>query len=245
MFDSFLSFDTYLTNEMKRFLAAILILLVFSQNLKAQNEDLEGSRFELTIMPYSLIDYSPRLRMGLEYYSSDRLGYSLDFGYGNGAFNELLERDWGEDYSLFEFRAELKYFFILKEYFAMYSGIELFSIYTEDAMEFDWYRKEHYPENYASNMITRYDFAQFERQKYGAHFKFGVKLVAFKKVDFDFYAGLGVAHRTIRYSEIVNPVDEEYNPFNEWFSDRNANEGESFFLHIALGIKVGFILCGK
>lgn len=230
---------------MKRYLTLVIILLVFSQNLKAQNEDLQTSRFELTIMPYALLDYSPRLRVGLEYYSNDRLGYSLDFGYGNSTFNELLERDWGEDYSLFEFRAELKYFFILKEYFAMYSGIELFSIYTEDAMEYGWYREERYPENYALDMITRYDFAQFVRQKYGAHLKFGVKLIAAKKVDFDFYAGLGMAHRTITYSEVVNPVDEEYNPFNEWFSDRNANEGESFYLHIALGIKVGFILWDK
>lgn len=37
---------------MKRFLTLIIILLVFSQNLKSQNEDLQASRFELTIMPY-------------------------------------------------------------------------------------------------------------------------------------------------------------------------------------------------
>lgn len=230
---------------MKRFLTLIIILLVFSQNLKSQNEDLQTSRFELTIMPYSLIDFSPRLRMGLEYYSSDRLGYSIDFGYGNSYLNQMLERDRGEDYFLFELRAELKYFFILKEYFAMYCGTEFFSIYTEDYMENDWYRKEVYPNHVDFYWVTRYEFAKFTRQKYGAHLKFGIKLIAFKKVDFDFFVGLGAAYRTITYSEVIKPVDEEYNAFDEWFSDRNANEGESVLLHMALGIKVGIILWEK
>lgn len=230
---------------MKRYLIVLLSLLISSQNLKAQNGDLETSRFEFTIMPYSLIDYTPHLRFGLEYYSSARLGYSIDFGYGNDFFNKILDRDWGKDYALFEFRAELKYFFVLREYIAFYIGPELFSITTEDILEHDWYRKGNYPQQSNLDMITSYDRADFYRQKYGVHIKVGLKLIAFKRVDFDFYAGIGAAYRIIEYSNVVNPVDEEYIAFDEWFSDRNANEGESVLLHMALGIKVGIILWEK
>jgi len=84
---------------MKRYL--ILVILFFSvvHNLKSQNEDLSSSRFEITLMPYSLLDYNPRLRMGFEYYSSDKFGYSFDFGYGNSSFDRLLDRgNWGDNY---------------------------------------------------------------------------------------------------------------------------------------------------
>lgn len=127
----------------------------------------------------------------------------------------------------------------------MYCGTEFFSIYTEDYMENDWYRKEVYTDRVDFYWVTRYEFAKFTRQKYGAHLKFGIKLIAFKKVDFDFFVGLGAAYRMITYSEVIKPVDEEYNAFDEWFSDRNTNEGESVLLHMALGIKVGIILWEK
>jgi len=232
---------------MKRFLALLLILLIFSQNLKSQNEDLQTSRFELSIMPYSLIDYNPRLRLGFEYYSSDKLGYSMDFGIGagNSIFNQVFEREKSQGYALYEFRTELKYFFVLKEYIAFYVGPEFFFITTEDVLEYGWYRKEDYPQQNDLDMITSYDRADFYRQKYGMHIKAGLKLIAFKRVDFDFYTGIGVAYRIVEYRNVNNPVDEKYRILSDLWSEHHASEGESFLFHIALGIKVGIILWEK
>lgn len=232
---------------MKRFLALLLILLIFSQNLKSQNEDLQTSRFELSIMPYSLIDYNPRLRLGFEYYSSDKLGYSMDFGIGagNSIFNQVFEREKSQGYALYEFRAELKYFFVLKEYIAFYVGPELFFITTEDVLEHDWYRKRNYPQQSNLDMITNYERADFFRQKLGIHAKVGLKLIAFKRVDFDFYAGVGIAFRNTEYSNVVNPRDDEYHAWQDFWSERQTKEGESVIMHMALGIKVGIILWEK
>jgi len=225
---------------MKRILIALFLLIAFDHGLNAQNEDLQSSRFEFTIMPYSLIDINPHLRVGMEYYSSSRLGYSFDFGYGNHEMTKIADRPWGEDYMLFEFRAELKYFFILKEHIAFYVGTEFFSIQTEDVLYYDWYRKPFYPGVEAQNIVTHYDRADFYRQKYGVHFKAGLKLIAFKRVDFDFYLGVGAAHRTVEYSNVVDPYDATH--YGDIFSLRRANAGEKFIFHLALGTKVGIIL---
>ena len=39
-------------------------VLVLPNSSKAQNPDLTSNRLEVSIMPYSLIDYNPRFRMG-------------------------------------------------------------------------------------------------------------------------------------------------------------------------------------
>jgi hypothetical protein len=232
---------------MKRFFTLLLLLFVFSQNAKTQNKDFQIQRFELSIMPYSLIDYNPRLRLGLEYYSSDNLGFSMDFGIGagNSVFNQVFEREKSEDYALFEFRAELKYFFALKESIAFYVGPEFFFITTDDVLESSWYRKSDYPQQSNLDRITNYERADFFRQKLGIHAKAGLKLIALKRIDFDFYAGIGIAFRTIEYSNILNPQDDEYHSWQDFWSERQANEGKSFLLNIALGTKIGFILWDK
>ena len=230
---------------MKRFLTILLTLLFFSQNLKAQNEDLETSRFVATLMPFSLIDFNPHIRMGLEYYSSERLGYSIDFGYGNNSFSQTFDRDLSTEYAFYEFRAELKYFFVLREYIAFYVGSEFFSITTEDVLEAGWYRKSEYPQQGDLDLITNYERADFFRQKFGVHVKAGLKLIAFKRVDFDFYAGLGAAYRNIEYSNVVNPRDDEYHAWQDFWSERQANEGRELIFHMALGIKAGIILWEK
>ncbi len=226
---------------MKRYLILIILLFSFAYSLKSQNEDMQSARFELTLMPYSIIDYSPRIRMGLEYYSSARLGYSLDFGYGNSGLIDLLNRNWGEEYQLFEFRAELKYFFVLKKSIAFYVGSEFFTINTQDVLAYSWYRKSNSLPN-ELDIITNYDRADFYRQKYGAHLKAGLKLIAFHRIDFDFYAGIGVANRDIKYTHVINPRDEEYHSYQDFWPDRRANEGQQFIMHFALGIKMGIIL---
>lgn len=229
---------------MKRFFALFVIFLLFSQNLLSQNKNLESDRFLITIMPYSMIDYSPRFRFGVEYYSTEKFGYSLDFGFGNNILG-LQNGIWSENYSLLEFRSELKYFFVLKEYIAFYAGTEFFLIHTQDLRHDGWYRKELSPQADDLNLMTSFDFATFNRQKYGAHLKVGLKLIAFKRVDFDFYAGIGAAFRTVEYSQVVNPIDETYYIFNDGVESVNTNEGESLLFHIALGGKIGIILWGK
>jgi hypothetical protein len=231
----------YYRSNMKRYLILIILLFSLVHNLKSQNEDLTTSRFELTLMPSSIVDFSPRIRMGLEYYSSARLGYSLDFAYGNSGLIELLNRDWGKEYQLFEFRAEMKYFFVLKKSITFYVGPEFFNISTKDVLEYSWYRKSNAPSN-ELDIITRYDRADFYRQKLGVHILTGLKLIAFHRIDFDFYAGIGAAYRDIKYSHVVNPRNEEYHAYQDFWPDRRANEGQQLILHFAAGIKMGIIL---
>ena len=77
-----------------------------------------------------MIDHNPRLRVGVEYISDKKLGYSIDFGMGNNFLNHwrLNGLVWGQDYSFFEVRPEIKYLFKNTQKSYTYAAFEFFFI---------------------------------------------------------------------------------------------------------------------
>ncbi len=79
----------------------------------------------------------------------------------------------------------------------------------------------------------------------GMNLKVGVKLIAFEQIAFDFYAGIGIAHRNIEYSNVMNPENVSEPQAPSIISQRHAIIGRSYLLHFALGGKIGIILWEK
>ena len=199
-------------------------------------------RLELHIMPLTFADYTPRLRLGLEYIQNDKLGYDLEFGFGNYSINKsrLEGMVWTNEYSFFEVRPEVKYYFYRSgNDLAFYLATELFYINMSDIFEDDYYHLQN------SSLIVNYDQAIFNKQKFGIHLKGGLQAILLNRLDIDFYCGIGVAYRIISYKDIINPITEEGEIFYEWILPRHKFEGNSTMFHITLGCKIGFILWKK
>lgn len=220
----------------------ILILAITSLSFLQSNrtfaQDNSDKKKNLTvkIMPLSMVDFTPRLRLGLEFTSSSKLGYCIDLGIGNNFINHyrLSDTKWGQNYRFYEIRPEVKYLFISRKRFYLYSAAELFFISMYDHLESDYYRTKH------TSIQISFDKATFHKEKYGMHLKGGINLIAADRFNFDFYAGLGLAKRVISYTNVVNPVESTVSIFDEWWPESNVYEGESTVLHLSLGVRMGY-----
>lgn len=221
---------------MKHSIMVIFLSLFFIQNCFSQENCEVRNWLTFKVMPFSMIDYTPRLRLGLEYKSNKKLGYSIDFGIGNNFLNQwrLNGMIWGQEYSFFEIRPEVKYLFKNSQNYYFYGAMEFFYIDMKDFLESGHYEKEN------SNVETTYESATFNKQKYGLHLKGGMNIIVSNRLNFDFYGGFGFAKRTISYTDVVNPVDGTEPIFVEWIPQPYLFEGESIIFHMTLGVKIGY-----
>jgi len=221
---------------MKQLILITFLSLLFIQKGFSQESSELRNNIGIKVMPLSMIDYTPRLRFGLEYISNKKLGYSIDFGIGNKFLNQwrLDGMIWGQDYSFYEIRPEIKYLFVNNKNYYFYSALELFYLNMKDILESGHYKKEN------SNVETTYESARFNKQKYGVHLKGGINLIISERLNFDFYGGFGFAKRTISYTDVLNPVDGTESIFVEWAPKNYLFEGESIIFHMTLGVKIGY-----
>ncbi len=221
---------------MKRSILVLLLAFIVIQNCASQETYEARDYLIIKAMPLSMIDYRPRLRFGLEYKANNRLGYSIDLGIGNMYLNRwrLDGLIWGQDYSFFEIRPELKYIFENTQDYYLYFALELFYMEMSDHLLSRYYEKEN------SNVKTTFESATLNKQKYGFHLKAGANIIAYKRLNIDIYGGFGFAKRNIAYTDVVNPVTGTEAIFLEWGPQPELFEGESTIFHIALGLKMGY-----
>ncbi len=210
--------------------------MLFHLGVYSQSEE-KKPKFEIHTTPLTMVDYTPRLRVGVEYQKSDKFAYGLDFGLGNHFLNQFrLQDDAKNKYRFWEVRPELKYYFMNSNNpVSLYCAAELFYLNTSSTI----YDDHFYPES-ASTAIV-YDRAGFQKQKMGAHLKAGLKIVANNRFSLDFYFGGGIAHRKVNYTHIVNPRTEEFVETNEEWGLGTKKEGNMSLFHVTLGFKVGYI----
>lgn len=215
-----------------------LLLLLFSHNGFSQSDKPIYSGLTISVMPLSLIDYTPRFRVGVERLPVRKIGYGIDVGFGKSWLNgwRLSGGDWGNDYSFYEIRPELKYVVKRDDRYFLYCGTELFYLLMTDRLEDNCYQK-----GYSGNAIS-YDRARFQKQKYGIHLKAGVSHRLFEHFNVDIYGGAGVAERVIEYSEVVNPVEGDGDIFVEWLPQNHLFEGKTVLFHLTMGFRVGYII---
>ena len=201
------------------------------------------------IVPLTLADRNPRLRLGAEYMSGNHMGYSLEVGYGNQYLNaeRLGDVVWGQEYSFFEIRPEIKWYRQKDKPFPWYLSrptqlprylaVEFFYQQMHDQLTNNDFSPKAGPTDIA------YDEASFKKVKIGATAKVGFKVIICKKVVLDFYEGLGLAYRKISYTNVVNPIPLELQGTTEqWWPESYKNEGAYLLLQLSLGMRVGYII---
>lgn len=109
-----------------------------------------------------------------------------------------------------------------------YLSAELFYIDQDHVFENGSYTSE-------NNGDFSFDRADFARQKYGMHFKFGLFLNVGKYFGFNFFGGIGFRVVDIQYSNVINPQMNDI--FKEWFTGPYEEEGSNFRPKPSLGIK--------
>lgn len=232
----------------------LLLLCMCSESMSQADSSLIGT-IQGYVIPLPWIDRNPRLRLGVEYHAADHKSYSLEIGYGNRHFNHSrLDNGgvWGQAYSFFEVRPEIKWFPELKLFkkenfltpwylrssipFPRYFALEMFYQEMHDDLENNDFNVK------ARDIDIAYDEASFKKIKIGAHAKVGLKFFIWKKVVVDIYQGFGLAYRKITYYNIVNPRPLEENGTIEMFwPESYKNEGAYFLIQFSFGVRVGYV----
>jgi len=213
-------------------------LLVLFQNAVSQSHSWSTGTLDIHIVPLTLFDGNPRLRLGMEYHPRNRIGYSLDVGFGNSQLNKsrLHGANWGKDYSFFEIRPEFKWYVPKSSAIEVYYSAELSYLLMTDELSDSYY----FPEKLLT--ILSYDEASFKKQKIGLNIKTGVKFLVWKKMVLDFYWGIGVAYRDIKYTDQENLVNIEPGILDYLWIPPHKIEGNYFLAQFSLGIKIGYII---
>lgn len=212
-------------------IAFFLFLIAFSsnaQNGQTSNSESKNSYIKLSLWPIA-DPYAPRLRFGYIQHISPHWKAGLDVGIGAKSLSFLTtEANIGTEYSLWEVRPELYYIFNPEAKILKYLSVEAFYIEQDHVFENGEYTSE-------SNQDLRYDRGDFNRKKYGMHFKFGLFLNIGKRVGFNFFGGIGFRVADKQYSNVLN--ERAGDIFREWFEDPYEVEGKSFRVNPSLGIK--------
>ena len=199
---------------------------IFSQENRGSHHI--GSDSYITANPFSLLDtYAPRLRLGYIQHIKGHWKMGLDVGYGSKGM-AILNENLGESYRLWEVRPEFYYILNPKLRTLKYLAAELFYINQSNTFLNGDYQSGG-SENYT------YDQADFTRQKYGFHLKFGLLLNLGKKAGINFYGGIGLRWRTSAYTNIVNQQSADI--FREWYTSLYEDIGKRFGPNPSLGIK--------
>ena len=217
-----------------------IILLVFILTQQGKGQDTLDMVRTLTFynIPFTWVDQNPRLRFGLEYHDDNRLGYSLEVGFGNRHLNHKRLEDlvWGQAYSFFEVRSEVKWYRQEARQFSTYFGAEVFYYNMTDHLSDNSY----YPDRDAEELY--YDEADFRKEKIAFQFKVGMKFLATKRFVMDFNQGIGLAYRHIRYSNVVNPRIDE-NDADEWgWPVSYKNGGKYILLQFSPNVRIGMVI---
>jgi hypothetical protein len=166
------------------------------------------------------------------------LALSLDYGFAGfmTKSSDFRSIESDDDYKFNVIRPEIKQYVFKSENTALYGAFEYFYIHSEHKIYNSYYNDE--------INGSRIDFkqAKYRKLKRGGHLKLGFKSLTADIVSFDFYLGLGLAERNIRYKDVItdSSIDVE-NKKNDWHGIKH-DAGYSKLIHFTAGFKVGIML---
>lgn len=196
---------------------------------KSEKKLSENRDSYITVSLWPIADpFAPRLRFGYTQHIAPHWKAGLDVGFGIEDISLTTESNIGMDYSLWEVRPEVHFIFNPEAKTLKYISAELFYIDQNHVFVNGDYTSE-------NNEDFRFDRADFTRQKYGMHFKFGLFLNVGKHFGFNFFGGIGFRVADKQYSDVINP--ESGDIFREWYIGPYTTEGKDFLPNPSLGVK--------
>jgi len=221
-----------------RWLLTLYAFLIFSTIVSAQELNQQKGSLGIHIVPLSLFDFNPRLRLGLEL-RENRLGYNIELGWANHLFKDLAitETIWSDHYSFLEVRPGIKRYSYESERMEKYFGAELFYSYLSDQLFLDDYHEQNTGQN------IYFEKANFHRHKIGLMLLAGFKWLVGNRFTIDYSSGFGFAHRSISYTDQVNPQIIEMDlEREEFYTPARKKEGEYVIPQLSFQLKFGFLL---
>jgi len=222
---------------MKNHVSFLLLFLTVITNVCSQKNVIDervNTSSYITLSPLSLLDFhAPRLRMGFTQHVAEHLKIGFDLGIGGGT--GLLSKRESEDDILWEVRPEIYYILKPESRTTKYLSTEFFYIAQSNTLLNNVYDRE-------DDMRIRYDRADFERQKYGVHFKFGLFLNTGRHWGFNFYGGIGFRWATIAFSNLVNAEEDTTRHQGHGYETIYDAERSNFRPNPSLGAKIYYKL---
>ncbi len=222
---------------MKNHVFVLLLFLVAISSVCSQIDvigDRTNTSSYITLSPLSLLDFhAPRLRMGYTQHLAEHWKIGLDLGIGGGT--GLLSKRESEDDILWEVRPEVYYILKPESRTIKYLSTEFFYIAQSNTLLNNVYDRE-------DDMRIRYDRADFERQKYGMHFKFGLFLNTGRHWGFNIYGGIGFRWATIAFSNLVNAEEDATRHRGHGYETIYDAERSDFRPNPTLGTKIYYKL---
>ncbi|SIT79768.1 hypothetical protein [Pontibacter indicus] len=215
---------------------SFLLLNFLLMNSKAYSQPTEEMvRFH--IAPLNFLDpISGVLQVGVQKNLSQRFALSMDHGFKLQTFRKIMSEGESErkNYKYSKTKAELKYFM-------SDAASEVRSYIAVEGMYFPQeYEKEH---DYLIKNGTsyRYESSQIDRTVWTTSLKYGVE-VKVNNFVIDPFLGLGVRRLSIEHQPVGLLEDELYAPTDLWFPPIDRKEGVFYRPHVAMGVKVGYVI---
>ncbi|KGO85687.1 hypothetical protein Q765_14785 [Flavobacterium rivuli WB 3.3-2 = DSM 21788] len=197
---------------------ALLLLLLFAAfgSLKAQ-DTLQERKSIVTVSLFSpTVSYAPRYNIGYMHKVSRRWWAGIEAGYGNYGTAFGIGAEGGSDYitndyKLFEVRPEIYFDLRPSSKLKHLVSAEFFYINHKDHFTTDRY--------YAPDGFTeyKYDAADYKRIKTGVNLNYSLMFYFTNRFGLLWKTGLGIANRTVKYSNLVNKVLLPNDNDEEWF----------------------------
>lgn len=224
---------------MSRILFITISIVCLFQLSEAQRAIGFPGTLDFHFVPLPIADRNPRWRLGMEYHTRQHVGYNLEVGFGNSQINhnQLDDGTFGLNYSFFEIHPEVKWYRKEESEWATYFSAELFYLHMKDRLA-----NEYYYTGGDFTLPVYYEQASINKEKIGLQVKAGIKFLLFQRIMLDLHEGIGVAYRNITYTNLVNPMNLPYPPFEEWYVAPYKKEGSALIFQLALGCKVGFLI---
>lgn len=224
---------------MKNIFLPLFLIVAFSGLTQNQNTTEDFPNAKASYLTFDLatpIDpIAPRYRFGYIQSLSKNWRIGADLGYGSeNTTVRLYDIDESDNYRLLEARIEGYHIFNPTRKVNHYISGEVYLVNHREDIEHDYYNIKN------RDIRIRYDYGEYQREKYGVNLKYGVMIPFGSKVGMNIYVGAGPSTRNITFTNLVNAEEIEYYDNDddwEFFEGHYRNEGRRTSVHFAFGFK--------
>ena len=209
-------------------LTLVTVSNVYSQ--KTGDSEQGNTSSYITFSPLSLLDFhAPRLRFGYTQHIAGHWKIGIDLGFGSGT--GLLSRRESEDDFLFEIRPEVHFILKPEARTIKYISAEFFYIGQSNTLLNNVYDLE-------EGLELEFDQADYERQKFGMHLKYGLFLNFGSHWGLNFYGGIGFRWTEITFSNVINARENTTRHRGHGYETIYDAERNDFRPNPTLGVKL-------
>ncbi len=201
---------------MRNYLLVVLFLIGFTSSITAQSDYLEKNSYITFDLNSPIINYSPRYEIGYYRHLDERLIVGAEFGFGNyrTTINFAAEGNWIEkDYESFSIAPEIKYILNPSRKTRKFISAELFYIYHSDKLSNRSYTNTDFTKT------SSYDRADYQRNKFGLNFNYGMIINLSNSIGLIPKIGAGVKIRDVKFSNAENLITTNVGSYEDCSPD--------------------------